>query len=118
VFDPDGANQLRGEHVRRLVNEVRREFFARVPSCPESSTRVVAIEVLDELSVEAQVAVAGDILREDGSIALKREAEEIFAVSDTPQAVLVDLICEVVCQELLSDPVVLIENEMREARSE
>lgn len=118
MFDPDSANQLPGEHVRRLVDEVRREFFARVPSCPDSFTRVVTIEVLDDLSVDAQVAVAGDILREEGSLALKREAEEIFATADTPQAVLVDLICEVVCQELLNDPVVLIENEMREARSE
>jgi hypothetical protein len=117
VFDPDGANQLPGESIRRLVNEVRREFFSRGEGRSSDSIQVVAIEVYDGLSVDAQATVATDLLQ-DCDVVLDRNAEEIFAASDTPQAIIVDLICEVVCHELSGDPLVVMENENREAMAD
>jgi hypothetical protein len=118
LFDPDGANQLPGENLRRLINEVRGEFFSRGARQSTDSAQVVAIEVYDGLSVDAQVAVAADLLKSDYGTVLDRDVEDIFTASDTPQAIITDLICEIVCQELLCDPLVVMENEGREAMSD
>jgi hypothetical protein len=121
MWDPDGANHSRGENLQRLVREVRQEFFAR--DARESgrgyqqinSTRVVTIEVYDRLSVDAQIAVAEDLMRASDEVLLHRSAEEVFSRSDTPQACIADLICELVYQELMDDPLVIMENEARES---
>jgi hypothetical protein len=118
MFDPDGPNRLPGENLRHLVDEVRREFFSRGAQQYRDSTRVVAIEVFDGLSVDAQVAIAADLVRADFGMVLDRDVEDIFKASDTPQAIVVDLVCEIVCQELFNDPIVVMENEHREALSE
>jgi len=120
-LDPDGANQLQGESLQRLVDEVRSEFFARNaldvgPGYEQvNSARVVAIEVYDRLSVDAQVAIAAELVRANEEVLLEREALEIFTTSDSPRSHIADLICEVVYQELMDDPLVLMENETREA---
>jgi hypothetical protein len=124
MFDPDGANQLRGENLRRLIDEVRHEFFARSAQkigdgyCQVNSARIVTIEVYVGLSVDAQIAIVTDIMRASDEIVFDRDAEDIFSRSDTPQAHITDLICEVVYQELMDDPQVIMEDESREALSE
>ncbi len=124
MCDPDGANQLQGESLRRLVREVRREFFTRGAEeigdgyRQVNSARVVTIEVYDRLSIDAQIAIAADLMRANEEVVLRRDAEEVFTRSDTARACIADLICEVVYQELMDDPLVMMENENREALSE
>jgi hypothetical protein len=121
MFDPDGANQPRGDNLRRLVNEVRREFFERGAHEVSdgywlvNSARVVAIEVYDRLSIEAQIRVVVDLMQTNAQYVLSRDTADIFARSDTTQAHIADLICEVVYEELMKDPLVAMENESREA---
>jgi hypothetical protein len=121
MFDPDGINQLRGGNVRRLVEEVRREFFAR--NAEEfshgyqlvNSARVVAIEVYDRLSADAQVAIIADLMQADEQYVLQRNTGDIYARADTAQAHITDLVCELVYDQLMDDPLVVMENESREA---
>jgi hypothetical protein len=121
MFNPDGANQLQGENLRRLVDEVRREFFARgtqgIRDRPRriSSARVVTIEVYDGLSIDAQAAITADALLANDEIILHGDGGDVFACSDTARAFVADLICEIVCQELMNDPLVVMENDSREA---
>jgi hypothetical protein len=121
MFDPDNASLLHGASLRSFIDEVRCEFFARRARevghgyQQVNSTRVVTIEVYDDLSVDAQAAIAADVVRAKDEIVLIRNAEEVFTSSDTPQAYIADLICEVVYQELMDDPSVVIEDESRKA---
>jgi hypothetical protein len=121
MVDPDNASQLHGASLRRFIDEVRREFFARRARevgdgyQQINSARVVTIEVYDDLSVDAQAAIAADVVRAKDEIVLIRNPEEVFTRSDTPQAYIADLICEVVYQELMDDPSVVMEDESREA---
>ena len=116
----DRPRVIEGGDLRLLIKEVRREFFARA-ACETfgdtqqiNSVRVVAIEVFDGLSVEAQLAVVADLVRVDQEPILHRSTEDIFAASDSPLAFIADLVCEVVWQVLMDDPVVPMENEERE----
>jgi hypothetical protein len=120
----DAGNQIQGDSLRRLVGEVYREFFDRATrsisgGCLQvNSIRVAAVETYSRLSIDAQVAVVADLMRSTDEIVLERSAIDIFDRSDTPHAHITDLICEVVCQELMNDPVVAMENESREALHE
>jgi hypothetical protein len=124
MFDPDNASQLQGASLRRFIDEVRCEFFGRLARevghayQQINSARVVTIEVYDALSVDAQAAIAADVVRAKDEIVVVRNAEDVFARSDTPQAYIADLICEVVYQELMDDPSVAMEDESREALSD
>jgi hypothetical protein len=119
MSNPDRAVRPRGEALCRLIDEVRREFFARgsrhSDPTEDGSVRSVSIEVHDRLSIDAQLAVMADLVRYEAEIVLVRDAEDVFAASDTPRAYLADLTCEIVYQELMSDPVVMMEDESRAA---
>jgi hypothetical protein len=124
MSDPDSANLLRADNLQRLVDEVRREFFDRrareVGTNYEqvNSVRLVTIEVYDRLAAEAQAAIASDIVCSQDEIALVRDPADIFRRSDTPQAHIADLICEIVYQQLLNEPAVAMENEYRETQTD
>jgi hypothetical protein len=121
MFNPDGANQLQGENLRRLVNEVRREFFARsaqgIRDRPRriNSARIVATEVYDGLSINAQAAITADVLLANEQIVLERDGVDIVSCADTARSFVADVVCEIVYQELMNDPVVVMEDESREA---
>lgn len=121
MFNPDDANQLQGENLRCLIEEVRREFFARsaqgVEDKPrrDSSARVVSIEVYDGLSINAQVAITADVLLANEEIVLERDGDDIVSCADTARSFIADVVCEIVFQELMNDPLVAMENDSREA---
>jgi hypothetical protein len=119
MFDPSSSS-IEGAHLRRLVDEVRRDFFSRDAMDvgdgyqQVNSARVVTSEVLGQLSIDAQTAIAADLMRAVNETVLQRDADEIFTRADTAQAHITDLICEVVYQELMTDPIVARENKSRE----
>lgn len=121
MFEPDGANRLRGENLWHLIEEVRYQFFSQSPETNRtryrqaSSARIVTIEVYAGLSFESRVAIVADLMRASEEMVLSRDARDVFAHSDTPQAYITDLVCEVVYQELMRDPEVIMEDESRAA---
>jgi hypothetical protein len=116
----DGTNQMKGENLTRLVDEVYREFFDRRAraigeGCLHvNSVRVATVEIYSRLSIDAQVAVMVDLMRTTDEVLFDRSSAEIFDCSDTLHTHITDLVCEVVCQELMNDPAVAMENESRE----
>ncbi len=125
MFDPDAVHEFQGESLRRLVEEVRRVFFSRSAartiseSCRHiNSISVVANEVYEGLSIDAQVAIAVDVMRASEDIVLERDSEDIVSSSDTARSFVADLICEIVYQELMNDPLVVAEEESRQALCE
>lgn len=122
MFNPDRANHLQGKNLRRLIEEVRKEFFARSAGEIDDDgdgqvnfLRVVIIEVYADLSTDARIAVLADVMRATEEIVFDRGAKDIYSRSDTLQAHITDFICEIVYQELMNDPAVMIESENREA---
>jgi uncharacterized membrane protein len=125
VFDPDGVNQVQGENLRRLIEEVRRVFFMRSASrqigetCSHiNSISVVAIEVYEALSTDARLAIVADVMRAAEDVVLERDSEEIVSCSDTARSFIADLLCEIVYQDLMNDPLVMAEEESRQALTE
>jgi hypothetical protein len=123
-MNPDGPNQLQGEHLRRLVQEARNEFFLRSPRKVGggyeqiNSARIVIVEVYSRLSIDAQVAIVSDVMRASEELVLDRNPDAIFATSDTPQAFITDLLCELIYQQLMDEPLVAFEEAAREALSD
>jgi hypothetical protein len=123
-MNPDGPNHLQGEHLLRLVQQVRNEFFLRAPRDVGNgyeqinSARVVTVEVYGRLSVDAQVAILADVMRSNEELTFDRNPEAIFATSDTPQTFITDLLCELVYQQLMDEPRVAFEEAAREALAE
>lgn len=121
MVDRDHAASIEGDHLRRLVNEVVAEFRAR-EACDHfergfkqvNSVRVVTSEVFEDLSLDAQLGVLGDLLQHTDRIVFERSKDEIFEASDTPSAFITDVACEVVWQLVNEDPVVRMEDEARE----
>jgi hypothetical protein len=125
MFDPDGVQLLQGESLRRLVAEVRHVFFSRSAartigeSCRHiNSISVVANEVYEGLSIDAQVAIAADVMRATDDIVLERDSQDIVSCSDSARSFVADLICEIVYQQLMNDPLVVAEEESRQALAE
>jgi len=121
MLDPDKATRAEGDHLDRLIQEVKREFFARSASTSfeggfrEANTlRVVAVEVLEGLALEAQIATLSDLFLRNECLVLRRDAADIFVTADSPAGVLTDLVCEVVWQLLIEDPLIQMEDEARE----
>jgi hypothetical protein len=116
----DVADRMQGENLQRLVKEVHREFAEKRTrrvgdGCVQVvSVRVAAVEAYSRLPTDVQVAVMVDVMRNAHDRVLSRRAADIFSRADTLDAYFTDLICEVVSQELMNDPIVMMENESRE----
>jgi hypothetical protein len=122
MCDPDGLHAPEGTDLERLIAEVRRRFLA-CPAYEEfdeglrqvNSLRVVALEVYDDLSVDAQLAVIADLISRNRELKLHRLPAEVFIASDSPMAYITDVVCEVIWQSLIDDPSIRMEDEAREA---
>lgn len=111
-----------GLSLQRLVDAVRSEFLNRPGYHQDAegwkqvnSVRLVAVGVVDELSVEERLDVVGDLLRLNDDRILIRSHEAIFQASDAPETFITDLICEIVWQALMHDVEIRIEDEIRHA---
>jgi hypothetical protein len=116
----DTYTYVEGTSLVGLIVEVRDEFWARMPyeldDCRTiNSIRVVAVDVFDDKSIDDRLAVLRDLIEGNAELFLRRKPQEVFAQSDSPEAYVTDLVCEVVRQVLLRDPAALAEDQRRVA---
>jgi hypothetical protein len=110
--------------LSRFVDAVRREYRQRPPFDELSdgarlanTTRVVACQVLEELPAAQRCAIAAG-LHDLDRVALLRDPDEIFQAAENPADVVFDLICEVCWQQLVEEPAIRVEDEIRSILTE
>jgi len=108
-----------GESLGALLVEVRAAFL-RPRSCEserracENTLTMVAVELFDERPAAEQLAIIGDLLHRNPSLALPNEGpRDMFAHARVAGDYLVDLVCGAVSEVLRRDPVIANEDDRR-----
>jgi hypothetical protein len=111
-----------GTRLADFVDAVRSEYWARAPydefagSLRQGNTvRVVACQVLEELSDGDRSAIAADLSRLDSLPLVRSDPREVFETSDSIASFVFDLACEVAWQSLVTDLSIRVEDEIRAA---
>lgn len=107
-----------GTDLVNLIFEVRDEFLARIPyelddTRRPNSLQLVAIDLLEEKTVDEQLAIVRDLIEHNPGFIVARDSSDVFVHADAPSTYIADLVCEVACQVLLRDPEIRAENGRR-----
>jgi hypothetical protein len=111
---------VEGASLTRLLLEVRKEFWGRLPYELDdfrrpNSIRQVAIDVFEEKSTDGRLGVLHDLLVANEGLVLTATPQAIFASANAPADYLVDIVCAIVQDVLERDADLAVENQRREA---